>query len=89
VEAATSQYRSEEDVLGEFINERCLVDATVKVKGGELYTAFKGWQESRGERAWGAKAFSGELCQRFDRHRNNGTWYLGIGLKVDSWSETE
>lgn len=88
VEAATSEYRTEQDTIGEFIADCCIVEPNAKAKGSDIYGAFRWWMKTRGEKPWSAKAFSQEITHRFDRHRNNGTWYLGIGV-VSRWHERE
>ena len=50
VKAATAGYQADEDVLGQFIDERCVIDATAKVGKAELYDAFTAWSLANGRK---------------------------------------
>jgi putative DNA primase/helicase len=85
VQAATAEYRDSEDVLAQFIAERCVTGGThLRCKLSELYAAYRGWSDAAGERAMGSKTFSQSLAERnFERSLSNGTWYRGIELRRD------
>ena len=59
--AATSEYRAENDVLGTWMNECCIVEAHKSVEAGALYRSFKAWCDERGEYAKSATAFGMNL----------------------------
>lgn len=81
VQMATAAYRSENDALGRFIEDQCILAMNVRVKAGDLYGGFKKWCDVNGERLVSAKALSMALKEKgFDSIRNNGIWYLGIRL---------
>jgi len=61
VMAATSEYRAENDVLGTWLAECCLVETHAVAEAGALYRSFKAWCEDSGEHARTAKAFGMEL----------------------------
>jgi putative DNA primase/helicase len=48
---ATEEYRSEMDVLGNFIKERCLQTPGVSVRARELFRAYQEWCDENNERA--------------------------------------
>jgi putative DNA primase/helicase len=85
--AATSEYRAENDVLGTWLAECCLVDAHAVAEAGALYRSFKAWCEDRGEHAKTATAFGMEL-ERLgyaNERPSSGQWRhrtirRGIGL---------
>ncbi|MEO2047199.1 MAG: phage/plasmid primase, P4 family [Pirellulales bacterium] len=80
VTAATTEYRSDMDILGEFIEERCKTNSFLKSKGSVLYRCYHDWVESRGEHPIGSRTFGERLLEKgFERKRSNGIWYLGIG----------
>ncbi|MBL8830366.1 MAG: hypothetical protein JNM18_25545 [Planctomycetaceae bacterium] len=84
VEAATGQYRAQEDALGAFIESECVVDQRDRARAGELYGKYAAWCERGGERAMNQRAFGVAMTERgFDRVRNNGMWYLGIGIAAE------
>lgn len=49
---ATAEYRAEMDVLGQFLDECCVVHPNAKVGKGELYTAFDAWGGDMSKRAF-------------------------------------
>jgi putative DNA primase/helicase len=79
---ATQTYRAEEDVVGTFIAERCLVGADHECRADELYRAFRAWQEEMGEtQILKQKKFGDAMtAHEFKRRSSNGTWYIGICL---------
>ena len=86
--AATEKYRAEEDVVQQFVEEFCDLanDPEMKIRASELYSAFRKWAESSGERTGhGQKAFTQRIEQltEFPVKRNNGSWYCGIRLRRD------
>ena len=79
--AATGDYREEEDAIGEFLVEICLLGTLEMVRAADLYAAYSRYCEASGERALGKRRFGGAMTERgFDRFTNNGWWYRGIGL---------
>jgi phage/plasmid primase, P4 family, C-terminal domain len=83
VQQATAGYRTEMDVLGQFIAECCLVGPHYRTKAADLYGAYKRWCEQQGvpydvQRTWGVA-----LTERgYERKRGTAGshWWLGIGL---------
>lgn len=83
VRAATAKYRVEEDVIGRFLDECCLIGQSFQVKAGELYKAYREWCEVNGHRPLAGNKLGECLPEQFDqdnsgRHR----FYLGLGLKT-------
>lgn len=80
--AATKEYREEEDVVGQFLAERCTRGELLSVKASLLYDAFKRWQEQAGEsKVTSQKAFGTAMTrQGFTRKNTNGTVYEGLRL---------
>jgi P4 family phage/plasmid primase-like protien len=86
VQAATSAYRSEMDLIGQFLDETCTLHPTARVGCGELYTAYSKWCDEGGERAMTQRAFGARMTERsIDRVRGSGgSWfYEGVGLLLD------
>jgi putative DNA primase/helicase len=82
VTAATAAYRSEQDVIGAFFTDVCIVAAHCKVKVGDLYTAYSKWAENTGERDVGSRRFGQAMTERgFERVKGRERWYYGIGLR--------
>jgi hypothetical protein len=72
-----------QDTLGAWIDEECITtDAGARTASGALYERFRAWKETRGERAPSMVRFSGQLEQRFTKHRQaGGVVFTGIALK--------
>jgi len=78
---ATTQYREDEDVLGVFIAEHCIIHNSVKVKAGDIYTRYKGWSEASGLGTLSMVKFGKAIEERgYRKERSGGIWYHGIGL---------
>ena len=79
--AATADYRSEEDVLGRFVNECCLTGPDHKVKFSELFEALEAYCGESGDKLPTKKAFGGYLKDHGFANRQSGTrWYMGLKL---------
>jgi putative DNA primase/helicase len=94
VTKATAEYRDEEDILGRFLEECCIVHKAARVGSATLYKRFKDWCDEAGESAngtnWSQKVFSGELLTRgFEIGRGTSDPFkgrmvvLGVGLTPD------
>ncbi len=78
---ATSEYRESQDVLGAFIEDRCVEGAQSSVKASDLYGEYCRWCETTGERAMSQRTFGGVMCGRgIHRRKSNGVWYDGISI---------
>lgn len=64
VREATAEYRSEEDVLGEFLAERIDKVANASVASSEMYNAYTEWCEQNGEKARSQRWLSMRLEER-------------------------
>jgi putative DNA primase/helicase len=82
--AATSDYRSEMDVLGAFLEECCVVADRAYVSSANLYRAYQSWLDDNGERSVSQRSLGVALTERgFDRrkHGPDRRWHwFGIGL---------
>lgn len=80
VKMATEIYRQDEDIVGHFIDARCVVMENTEVKAGELYREYKEWCTENGYYALNQKNFGIEIKNRFDSNKTNTVHYIGIGL---------
>ncbi|MBI9078067.1 MAG: DNA primase [Desulfatibacillum sp.] len=81
VKAATSEYQSGEDLIGQFFGECCLIQTNTEVKAGYLYEAYRQWCGENGHRYISGTKFGKRVKDRFDSYQNyKGVFYLGIGL---------
>jgi putative DNA primase/helicase len=87
VEAATSSFREESDMLGLFLAERCVTNTHARVRSAELFAEWVAWCRAENAPAGKQVTFSVELSNRgFDKGRDaRGYIWHGIGLKTDEW----
>lgn len=85
VRQATDTYQSENDIVGQFIGEKCLVQESVSARSGQLYDVFKSWCQSNGEHERSNKWFSDRLAEKGfqKKRRNDGAQWTGLGLVAD------
>jgi putative DNA primase/helicase len=85
VRAATAEYRNEMDVLGDFLNECCVVASGCQANTTTLYEAYKTWADEHGERQITSQRFGNQLTERgFEKDRDTATGRIirrGIGLR--------
>jgi len=83
VTRATSEYRSEMDVIGRFISERCIVGDYAMVGCAKLYETYKNWCSETGEKDIETLTSFGihlrDLGYRKEK-KEKGLMYEGIGL---------
>jgi P4 family phage/plasmid primase-like protien len=81
---ATQEYRTEQDHVGRFIEDVCLLDVDQCVAARDLRKAYEAWCEENGERPWSAKAMGPQLverhCERIQVGSNREWTWIGIGL---------
>jgi len=85
--SATKEYRGENDVLGNWMDDACLKEANAVAEAASLYRSFKAWSDDRGEDAITATAFGLRLEQLgyASERPSSGQWRnhtirRGIGL---------
>jgi putative DNA primase/helicase len=88
VQAATQQYRAEQDILGHFLAERCEIAPRFKVGVGELYEAYLEHCEAVGEEAVRKTTFGKLMRQRGfeqlrDDHERTRKW-VGLRLRTNA-----
>ncbi len=92
--AATEEYRSEEDVIGEFLAER--TSRGGQVASGELYRAYIAWAEDQGDYPISHRRFSDLILQKdwIEKKKSMGNFFTGLDLlrefkkqnPVDDWT---
>lgn len=84
---ATSAYQAEQDVVGRFLDDRCLLNPTVKAKSGPLYEAFRVWCTEQGEHELTQRRFGEQLLRRNlkpVKMTAGVRGWEGVGLLVDT-----
>lgn len=94
VKAATDSYRQSQDILAEFLAERCHMPKNhpwaLKTSAMRLYKAYSEWCEAYGEKPNSQRRFGEALTERGFRKIRGGTGayvYEGIGLLTSEPSE--
>jgi P4 family phage/plasmid primase-like protien len=91
VKTATDEYRSQEDWLSNFLNERCTRDPRARVRAGALYSTYQAWCSDNNEYTRRAADFSAALKNAgFTNIRpgNKSTW-VGLRIKEEDTYEGE
>ncbi len=90
VRHAVSEYRGEEDVLGAFLGEWCIVKPAATCQASVLYRTYKMWAEQAGERTLTQTKFGLAMTERGIERIKSGTMqYRGIGLLDDERSDLD
>lgn len=85
VQAATQAYRAEQDVLGAFLKERCVLDSDAKITKKDIYAEYVVWCEESGERhRLSLREFGKVLRERglADAKVNGGAGWIGLRLRT-------
>lgn len=85
VRNATECYLAAEDVVGRWVEERCLRRPEYWTAGAALFADFQGWCEATGERAGTQKRFTQGLENRgfVPERTRKARGFTGIGLLTD------
>lgn len=80
---ATEEYRREQDLLADFLEDVCIWAPQAFIGKGELYAAYLEWCTDNGSRPIGQKLFSKRIAERgiFDKKGNHGK-RLWLGLRL-------
>lgn len=90
IKAANEEYRRENDVLGRFIEDCCVVAAGKQVRSKALYDAFTAWCEEQGMKAaWTQQAFTNALKEKgytvdWDSPRKKFRVWMGLLLASEA-----
>jgi len=90
IQDATLEYRAEEDVIGRFIEDECIIGVNYRIKASKLYGAFRKSMQESGNSLMTQTAFGRTMRKRgFEKHESHGMWYLGIDLRNDEHESTD
>lgn len=83
---AVKEYRGDEDLLGDFLQESIVPDTNGRIKKRDLFQAYKDWCESEGiKRPMFGKKFNKAMQDRglIDKKTNGERLWIGVRLIVD------
>ena len=81
---ATEEYKGEMDVIGNFIKNRCISKAGIKIRIWELYKAYSDWCDTNNEHAVSERFFTMRLKDMgYEQCRNSeARFWSGLGLQT-------
>jgi putative DNA primase/helicase len=83
VKVATEGYRAEMDVLGDFLEDRCIVEEHATVPFNDLWKAYRSWCLDTDERGETKKRFGLSLTERgFAAHKGSRGIRIRRGLRL-------
>ena len=81
----TESYRNDQNVLGQFLEERCAQSPELTVSKRDLYDDYHLWAERSGEYVMGKVEFWERMSVMFEEGRSKAMRYFkGVGLKSSS-----
>jgi len=85
VHVATGSYRDSQDVLKDFLAEKCVVGGDERADASAMYRSYQGWCRSNGEKEMSQRLFGEAIIGRgYERLKSKGIKrYLGIGLAIE------
>ena len=84
VKIATKEYRKEEDVLGHFLQDCCVIMNNSKVRAQALYTNYQEWCGQNGYKPETQTSFGRKMGKRFQKDSDyKGNFYTGVGLREE------
>jgi putative DNA primase/helicase len=83
VRAATEEYRTEMDILGAFLTEKCVRDPAAQIGARDLYQSYEAWAHQGGERKpLTEKTFSMRLKERGLEKKSTGPGNVWLALRL-------
>ena len=83
VTAAVDAYRTEMDLIGVWLDDRCDLGADHTGKASDLYGSYGWWAEANGFRKLSSTSFGRKLGERFTKGRgSDGVVYHGVMVRV-------
>jgi putative DNA primase/helicase len=83
VEVAKAEYRSDMDIIGQFVEDRCDLDPSLQTKNEDLFAALKQYCEAQGQFVPSIKRMTADLARLGVKNKrmNSYRYKLGIGLR--------
>ncbi|MBW1669537.1 MAG: hypothetical protein JRJ66_16125 [Deltaproteobacteria bacterium] len=82
VERGTEEYRRDEDIIGDFLEECCIKENNAAVRASDLYQGYVCYCEKTGHDALSNTRFGTEMKKRISATRSSqGIYYRGLKIK--------
>jgi putative DNA primase/helicase len=82
VQDATASYRDDQDILGEWLSERCHMAATLNAVKSKVYLDYKDWAKSNGHEPMSQTRLTRRLNDRGLRLQPDRRTVAGLALKL-------
>lgn len=82
VRAAIDNYRAEQDIIGQYLETRCIRRSGISVNATRLYQDYHSWCLKSGEQPLTATAFGRELTSRGHDGLRKGGQVLRVGIDI-------
>jgi putative DNA primase/helicase len=80
---AVAEYKKEMDILGQWIEDECVLDGAARVQSSVAYGSYKDWAFTNGHHVLSNNALGRRLKERFGREKTRAaTFYPGLRLKT-------
>lgn len=89
VKAATDAYRNEMDIIGAFLEERCILRPNARTAATPLYKAYIAWCEANGEHPLPQKQFGQRLDLRGLPSKRTGKAFMRLGVALLEANQAE
>lgn len=88
IKKATDSYHKDQDIIGQFIEDICVINPYFKVKPGEIYKAYCDWSNEQNIKPMSQTALGKDLATRYNTEgKGRNKFYLGI--KIANSQENE
>ncbi len=83
VKDAVAEYRRDEDLLADWIEERCIMGENYETSSTVLYADFEEWYQANvGKKVPSQRAFGRMLAKKFEKSKKGTISYRGIALRA-------
>jgi putative DNA primase/helicase len=82
VRRATEQYRSESDIINQFLQEKTIEKAGARAIGSDLYNTYKSWCAENGEQALNSTQFGRRLTEKGFEKEKRGSYVYRLGIEI-------
>ena len=84
MKAEVAQYRTESDLLGEFLSDKTVIDPAAEIMQSSLYCEYTVWCAANGLKAVSKRILNEQLSERGIGQRKSGADRYYTGLKLSA-----
>lgn len=80
----TQEYRKESDPIGQFLDEKAIIDTDAETKASDLYAIYEEWAKANGEYCYTSTTFGRKMIEKgFEKEKRGYVYYRGVGILLD------